>query len=95
MLPSVHRNVNVLIEAGLEYRPGLEYRLGVWHNCANRGRGGFYSRKYGIHLYETKNNSKRVLDLTSITTKQQESEKFAYNVLSMIYFSLHKSKLRY
>ena len=29
MLPSVRRNVNVLIEAGLEYKPGLEYRPGV------------------------------------------------------------------
>jgi len=26
MLPSVRRNVDVLIEAGLEYKPGLEYR---------------------------------------------------------------------
>jgi len=32
-------NVDVLIEAGLEYKPGLEYRPGVWSNCTNRGRG--------------------------------------------------------
>ena len=33
MLPSVHCNVDVLIQAGLEYRPG------VWRDCTNRGRG--------------------------------------------------------
>jgi len=29
-------NVDVLIEAGLEYRPG------VWRNCTNRGRGRLF-----------------------------------------------------
>jgi len=29
MLPSASHNVDVLIEAGLEYKPGREYRPGV------------------------------------------------------------------
>jgi len=39
MLPSVHRNVNVQIEAGPWIQAGLKYRPGVWRNCTNRGRG--------------------------------------------------------
>ena len=39
-------NVDVLIEAGLEYKPGLEYRPGS-DVIVLTEVGGFYSRKYG------------------------------------------------
>ena len=39
MLPSVRRNVDVLIQPGLEYRPGSDEILLI-------EAGGFYSRKY-------------------------------------------------
>ena len=39
-------NVDVLIEAGLEYKPGLEYRPG-FDVIVLTEAGGFYSRKYG------------------------------------------------
>jgi len=49
MLPSGRRNVDVLIQAGLEYRPGLDYRPGVWCNCTNRGRGLLFEEiRYSI-----------------------------------------------
>jgi len=60
MLPSVRHNVDVLIQAGLEYRPGLEYKPGVWRNVLIEA-AGFYLRKYGILL----------LDLTYGRTVQQ------------------------
>jgi len=41
--------VDVLIEADLEYKPGLEYRLGA-DVIVLIEAGGFYSRKYGNYF---------------------------------------------
>jgi len=44
--------MDALIEAGLEYKSGLEYRPGVWHNCTNRGRGLLFEEiRYPVDRY--------------------------------------------